>query len=208
MCMFIFFIWNLFDIFYSYFIHNIIYNRRFERDRKYLRGVLNNIIETRRQQRLNNSNDSEEVKQSEDFLNRMLDAQDERTGQKLDSKTLADNLMTILFAGYDTTSFTLTYALYLLSKHPKCYKKIQEEVDRVSGGESLSYSQQQDLKYTYMVIKESLRLYPPASLTVRSLLEDVDLDGYIAKAGTEVLFIYLFIYLFIFCFVFLFDFQM
>ncbi|EME42887.1 hypothetical protein DOTSEDRAFT_153057 [Dothistroma septosporum NZE10] len=79
-------------------------------------------------------------------------------------------IRTFLFAGHDTTSSTMCYAFYMLSKHPKVYRKICEEHERVLGpidgsAEAIKNAPHllNSLEYTNCVIKETLRLFPAAS---------------------------------------------
>jgi cytochrome P450 len=84
------------------------------------------------------------------------------------------NIKTFLFAGHDTTSSTICYAYYYLSKNPSCLSLIRAELDNVFGPDPTKTSSLlkqnphllNKLEYTTAVIKESLRLQPPAS-TVR-----------------------------------------
>jgi len=76
---------------------------------------------------------------------------------------LADTIKSLLFAGYETTSVTMTYVLYLLSRHLDVEKRCLEEI----------LATPQQLVYLEAVIKETLRLYPPAISTTRSLEREV-----------------------------------
>ncbi len=76
-----------------------------------------------------------------------------------------------LFAGHDSTSSTICYCYYLLSKHPEAMTKIREEHDEVFGNDVSSVTRAlveqpqliNQLPYTLAVMKEALRLFPPAS---------------------------------------------
>lgn len=76
---------------------------------------------------------------------------------------LADTIKSLLFAGYETSSVTLTYVLYLLSKHKDVEKRCVEEIA----------AQPEQYVYLEAVVKETLRLYPPVISTTRSLERDV-----------------------------------
>jgi cytochrome P450 len=90
---------------------------------------------------------------------------------------LSDTMMAILFAGYDTTSITLTYALYLLSQHPEIEKHCLEEIE----------SSPEDLIYCKGVIMETLRMYPPATIVPRTLLQPIKISGgFVVPEGTQV----------------------
>jgi cytochrome P450 len=90
----------------------------------------------------------------------------------------------LLFAGYDTTAITVSYALYLLAKNPEKRRLLEAEIDRVlppnpeTGDLPLpGYADISRLKFTLGVAKESLRLFPPAPLTTRTSTEPVELDA-------------------------------
>lgn len=68
-----------------------------------------------------------------DLLSAMLDGVDPKTGQKLSDSSIINNLITFLIAGHETTSGLLSFAFYLLIRHPNAYRKAQDEVDDVIG---------------------------------------------------------------------------
>jgi cytochrome P450 len=109
------------------------------------------------------------------------DNQTDSSDGQLTDEVLTDVIATLLIASYDTTSTTLSMALYLLAMHPN----IQDECLReVSGIEQISSAE--DLVYCTAVIKESLRLYPPAALTSRTLTKPFTFsDGYVAPKGAR-----------------------
>lgn len=81
-------------------------------------------------------------------------------------------IRTFIFAGHDTTSSTICYAIYMLEKHPECLARIRKEHDEVLG--SIEGTPQlikdnphivNQLEYTMCVIRETLRLWPAASST-------------------------------------------
>ncbi|KAF2642012.1 cytochrome P450 [Massarina eburnea CBS 473.64] len=97
-----------------------------------------------------------------------------KTSDKLDSrfKTWATTQIRLfLFAGHDSTAAAIVYSLHMLFKHPKTLAKIRAEHDNVLGGDLDSAAQVlkqhphyiNQLPYTTAVIKETLRLFPPAS---------------------------------------------
>ncbi|KAF2030376.1 cytochrome P450, partial [Setomelanomma holmii] len=85
-------------------------------------------------------------------------------------KAAIDNLLILLFAGHDTTASTLCYCYHILSKHPDKLARLRQELDSVFGvgkpaGDQLKATPYlvNQLDYTLAVIKEILRLWPPAS---------------------------------------------
>lgn len=92
-------------------------------------------------------------------------------GQSHFEKVIRSQMRFFLLAGYDTTGSTITYALHLLSQHPKDLARVREEHDQVLGRDLMLAAQRlredphlvNRVPYTTAVIKETLRLYPPAS---------------------------------------------
>ena len=120
-----------------------------------------------------------------DLLSMLLLAQDE-DGSPMTDKQLRDEVVTLFSAGHETTSNTLTWTWYLLSQHPQAEAKLHEELDRVLAGRSPELADLPHLTYTLMVIKEAMRLYPPAWLIGRMALEDVDIGDYRIPKGSRI----------------------
>jgi cytochrome P450 len=97
-----------------------------------------------------------------DLLSMLIAATDvegDRTG--MTDEQLRDECLTIFLAGHETTANALTYAWFLLARNPECAERIQREVDQL-GGRLPTLEDIAQLKYTYAVFAESMRLYPPA----------------------------------------------
>lgn len=93
---------------------------------------------------------------------------------------LLDDVMVLLFAGYDTTSITLTYCANLLSLHPKVQQLCVDEVNKVD-----DLQDPKELLYCKAVIQETLRLFPPAPQTSRTLERAKTLQGgFVAPKGS------------------------
>src|SRR5579863_8458635 len=100
-----------------------------------------------------------------DMLAAMMTGVDRVTGTQLDDVNIRYQINTFLIAGHETTSGLLSCTLYALLKHPEVLKKAYEEVDRVLGADvnaRPTYQQVTQLTYITQVLKESLRLWPPA----------------------------------------------
>jgi cytochrome P450 len=91
---------------------------------------------------------------------------------------------TFLLAGQETTSLALTWTWYLLSQHPQVEEKLVDEVSRVLGGRAPTVADLAQLPYTEMVVRESMRLYPPAPGVAREPIEDVRIGGYDVPRGS------------------------
>lgn len=125
-----------------------------------------------------------------DLLQLMLTSRDRVTGKTLSDENIRFQLITFLIAGHDTTSGLLSYALYYLATHPNVEAQLTDEVDRVLGRDFShrpSFQDIEKLEYTTRVLREALRLHPPAPGFSKTPSKDVVLGGkYVVKAGSEV----------------------
>jgi cytochrome P450 len=124
-------------------------------------------------------------RERDDFLSILLRSRDE-TGQPMSDVQLRDEALTLFGAGHDTTSGALSWAFTLLATHPAAYDRLCEESDRVLAGRLPTVADLPNLPYALQVLKETLRLYPPAYLVSRTALRDVTIDGYALRKGEGV----------------------
>lgn len=119
-----------------------------------------------------------------DLLSMLLQAQDEDDGSTMTDAQVRDEAVTLFAAGHETTSNALTWTWYLLSQHPDVEAKLHAELDSILGGRPPTLENLPQLKYTEMVIKESMRLYPPVWLLMtRTPLEPITIGGYPMNPG-------------------------
>jgi cytochrome P450 len=147
-------------------------NRRLTRARHELFAVCDQIIGDRRAR----------PSGQQDMLGLLLDARD--SGTAMSDVEVRDQVLIFLLAGHETTSTTLTYALYLLGRHPDVQRRVRAEADAVGGVPSAE--QTATLAYTTMVLKEAMRMYPSAPLTGRRCGADDEIGGYLIPAGSDV----------------------
>ncbi|KAF7538586.1 hypothetical protein G7054_g2820 [Neopestalotiopsis clavispora] len=102
-----------------------------------------------------------------DLLTAMLRGRDSMTGKKMTDDSIIDNLITFLIAGHETTSGTLSYAMYELLRKPEEYRKVREEVDRVIGTGPVTVEHMTKLPYIEAVLRETLRLDSPIPVLSR-----------------------------------------
>ncbi len=114
-------------------------------------------------------------------------ARDEETGEGLSDRELRDQALTIIGAGYETTTQALTWTWYLLTKHPEVENKLHAEILNVLGGRTPTFEDLPNLKYTLMVFQEAMRLYPPAWAMSRTAIEADEVGGYRIPANSEIL---------------------
>uniref|UniRef100_A0A0E0LV22 Cytochrome P450 n=1 Tax=Oryza punctata TaxID=4537 RepID=A0A0E0LV22_ORYPU len=94
-----------------------------------------------------------------------------------DAQMMIDECKTFFFAGHETSALLLTWAIMLLATHPAWQDKARAEVAAVCGGAAPSSDNLPKLTVLQMVINETLRLYPPATLLPRMAFEDIELGG-------------------------------
>jgi len=122
--------------------------------------------------------------EGDDLLARLARARDPETGEPMSEKQLIDNLVTFLAAGHETTAKALTWTLYLLARAPEWQERILAEIDAVVGREPVSAEHLERLPVTRAVLKEAMRLYPPAPIMTRLAAQDMTLGPATIKAGT------------------------
>jgi cytochrome P450 len=118
-----------------------------------------------------------------DVLSLLLDVRDEQ-GEGFSDKEVRDQLMTLMFAGHDTSTSTLTFMMYELARHPEVIDRLQEEQDRVLAGEPPDIDRlEREMPYLTMVLDEVLRLYPPAWIGPRRAVRDFEFGGHGVPEG-------------------------
>jgi cytochrome P450 len=123
-----------------------------------------------------------------DLLGILLAAVDEEgDGGGLSAKEVRDELVTLFLAGHETTSHALTWTLYLLSRNPGATRLLHAELERVLGGRTPSYEDAAQLVYTEQVLKEAMRIYPPAYTVARRAIEDTSIGRWPVQRGSEVI---------------------
>jgi cytochrome P450 len=123
-----------------------------------------------------------------DLLSMLLLAVDEAgNGTGMTDEQARDEAVTLFRAGHDATAAGLAWTWYLLAHHPEVEARLIAEVDAVLGGRPATYADLPRLPYAGMVVKESLRLYPPTwALFAREPGADVELGGYVLPRGAMV----------------------
>jgi cytochrome P450 len=121
------------------------------------------------------------------LVHALIAASDPETGQPLSDSEIRDEMVIFLFAGHDTTSTTLTYALWALGRHPEIQARVAAEVAQF-GDRLLTPDDVAQLGYTVQVLREALRLCPPGPTGTRRANHDVEVAGYRVEAGTMLVF--------------------
>jgi cytochrome P450 len=114
----------------------------------------------------------------EDVLSLLIDARDE-DGSGLTDQGVRDQVMTLLFAGHDTTTSTVSFLLHELARHPSALQHVLEEQEQVLDGRRPSAEELAGrLPQLEMAVDETLRLYPPAWLGPRRVVEPFEFGGH------------------------------
>lgn len=121
------------------------------------------------------------------LLSVLAHTRDADTNQLLDNKTIRNELLTIMFAGHETTALTLSWLFQLTQSHPEVRVNMQREAQTVLQGDKPSISDIGRLTFTRQVIDETLRLRPPVPITARSVKTTTTLRGIDMEAGEGVL---------------------
>jgi cytochrome P450/NADPH-cytochrome P450 reductase len=157
--------------------------RDLAQDVAFMNKMVDEIIAERR-------GNAEAAEGKKDMLGAMMTGVDRATGEQLDDVNIRYQINTFLIAGHETTSGLLSCTLYALLKHPDVLKKAYEEVDRVLGPDidaRPTYQQVTQLTYITQILKEALRLWPPAPAYGIAPLKDETVGGkYKLKKNTFV----------------------
>lgn len=125
------------------------------------------------------------VEDTGDLCSMLLSAEDE-DGRRMTDRQARDEIVTIFLAGHETTANTMNWTWILLAQHPEVEEKLHEELDRVLGGRAPAFEDVKRLPYTEGVIRESLRLHPPAFTFMRTSVQDTTLGPYSIPVGMDV----------------------
>jgi cytochrome P450 len=143
-------------------------NRAYRSAKGVLDGVVLRLIEARRRK----------GPAGNDLLDLLLAARDEESGTGMSDEQLKDEVLTLLFAGNDTTTAALSWAWYLLARHPHIQESLHDEVAAHLGGRTPTAEDLPQLPLATAVFEEAIRLYPPAPGLARQSVEPDEIQGY------------------------------
>ncbi len=122
-----------------------------------------------------------------DLLSMLLQALDE-DGTRMSDRQVRDEAMTLMLAGHETTALTLSWLWALLARHPDVESRLHQELATVLGDRPPSIEDLPALRYTEMVVREALRLYPPTVALGRETIQEVQIGDYRLPPHTNVMF--------------------
>jgi cytochrome P450 len=149
-------------------------SRRYWRSIRRIDEIIYRIIRIRR----------ESGQDTGDLVSRLLAARDDE-GKGMTDRQLRDEVVTLVLAGHETTALALFYTFYLLDRHAEVQDRLAAELDTVLGGRPPTTADVPRLKYTEWVVREAMRLFPPAWGIAREALADCEIGGYDVPTGTQ-----------------------
>jgi cytochrome P450 len=152
-------------------------NRRANRELAFVDSLVYRIISDRQGSGNGNHND---------LLALLMSAMDE-DGSQMTRQQLHDEAMTLFIAGHETTAQMLSWTWYALSENPAAEARLYKELRSALNGNPPSPADFARLPYLQAVMKEVLRLYPPAYIMARENIEPCQLGGYEFASGTTIL---------------------
>lgn len=107
--------------------------------------------------------------------------------RQMSDRQVRDECLTALLAGHETTANALSFAMWLLAKHPEIQERLAEECRQALGGRLPVAEDYGRLRYAEQVFAEAMRLYPPVWVTARTAAEDYPYRGFTVRKGTVLL---------------------
>jgi len=119
-----------------------------------------------------------------DLLSMLLEAVDteDSTGRMSDQQ-VHDECLTIMLAGHETTANALSFALWLMAKHPEMQTRVHDEAREVLGDRAATADDYARLPYATQLFSETLRLYPPVWVIARTCVQPYEIAGYAIPKG-------------------------
>lgn len=127
-----------------------------------------------------------EGSENETLLSKLSEARNATGDDHLSSKEIEDQMLTMIFAGYETTAAALAFALHSLATNPDVCTAFHDELDRVLDGKPPTRADMEQLDLTNRIVTETLRLYPPIHTIPRQTTRDVDIGGYRLPSDEQV----------------------
>ncbi|KAL9244284.1 hypothetical protein vseg_018079 [Gypsophila vaccaria] len=167
---------------------------RAKKARKEIERVLVDVVRKKRKE-MEGSEGADETTRSENegksLLARLVGA---LIKGEITEVEVIDNVVLLIFAAHDTTSFAIAMTFKMLAQHPNCYSLLLQEHMKIKSNKSkgnkeegLGMEDLKQMKYTWQVVRESMRLFPPVFGSFRRAIKDIDFDGYLIPKGWKVL---------------------
>ncbi|MEP4248428.1 cytochrome P450 [Tateyamaria sp.] len=122
-----------------------------------------------------------------DLLDLLLSGEDPKSGRKMNTAELRDNLLTFIVAGHETTALTLAWSMYLVAFDQDVQDAARAEAQSVLQGRAATGEDVKHLPFVRQIIDEALRLYPPAGVVSRTAMANDVLCGREIRKGDTVM---------------------
>ena len=122
----------------------------------------------------------------ETLLSKLQEAREASGEDHLSTEEIEGQMLTMIFAGYETTAAALGFAWYSLAMNPDIQQAFHDELDTVLGGDLPTSDDIADLELTNRIVTETLRMYPPVHTIPRQATRDFEIGGYQIPSGEEV----------------------
>ncbi|KAM0059154.1 putative abieta-7,13-dien-18-ol hydroxylase [Helianthus debilis subsp. tardiflorus] len=110
---------------------------------------------------------------------------------EITEEEVVDNVVLLVFAAHDTTSYAITMTFKMLANHPDCYslllKEHEDNASNKRAGEALTFEDVKKMEYTWQVACETMRLCPPIFGSFRKAMTDINFEGVTIPKGWKVL---------------------
>lgn len=157
--------------------------RRFEQSTKRLRQEVRALLTEDNEHKRSEQQSADP--ETPDLLTQLQRVQNTEEEQ-LTTEEIEDQLVTMVFAGHETTAAALAFTWYALATQPDIRERFQEELEEVLDGRPPTYDDLQELEFMDRIITEALRLYPPIHTIPRQTMADVEINGYQIPEGHEI----------------------
>jgi cytochrome P450 len=137
--------------------------------------------------RVIDAREAEGTRDTPDLLDLLLSAEDPKSGRRMTTEEIRDNLLTFIVAGHETTALTLAWSFYLCAFAPDVQDRARAEAQSVLQGRAATARDLPNLPYIRQIIDEALRLYPPAAIISRTAMAKDTLCGTPINPGDTVI---------------------
>jgi cytochrome P450 len=124
----------------------------------------------------------------DDILAMLLSAVDVDGSPGLSDHEIRDQVVSLIAAGYDTTSAVIAWCVHALLTTPGAWDKAKAEIDEITGGRPPSVEQLGAMRFLDGVVHETMRLWPPGFISGRKCVADVEFAGHTIPAGVFVVY--------------------
>lgn len=141
------------------------------------------------QQEIERRRSGDDVSEAVDTLGSILDSTNDVGGdQPLEDDEIRDQVRGLIAAGYDTTSSAAAWLVYALGANPNALAALREEVRDVLGDTAPTIDDLRSLHTVDAVVRETLRLWPPAAVGLRTVVDDFEFFGHTIRSGTRIVY--------------------